>query len=198
MVGIGPEFGAMAKLDAASHTLLLLRRLRGAPRPQSFGSKLSPANAVAWSSICRRKCVQKWMRNLRQLCAPSRPSRTGSQRVPSCYRGCVRPDPHARAARAQLFHTSAAVQLGGHRGRVLRLKAGDIAVPPAGTGHQSSAQATTSRSSGAYPPSGTYDELQKQQRPQACSDDHFQSRAAAQGPGPCGVVVGLSSPGAMK
>ena len=35
-----------------------------------------------------------------------------------CYRGCVRPDPHARAARAQLFHTSAAVQLGGHRGRV--------------------------------------------------------------------------------
>jgi hypothetical protein len=118
MVGIGPEFGARAKLDAASHTLLLLRRWRGAPRPQSFGSKLSPANAVAWSSICRRKCVQKWMRNLRQLCAPSRPSRTGSQRVPSCYRDCVRLDPHARAAPAQLFHTSAAVQLGGHRGRV--------------------------------------------------------------------------------
>ena len=28
---------------------------------------------VACSSVCRRKCVQKWMRNLRQLYAPSRP-----------------------------------------------------------------------------------------------------------------------------
>ena len=50
----------------------LLHRVKGAPHRKAW-IKSQCANAVACSSVCRRKCVQKWMRNLRQLCAPSRP-----------------------------------------------------------------------------------------------------------------------------
>ena len=65
----GPGFARVS--NAASHTQLL-HRVKGAPHRKAW-IKSQCANAVACSSVCRRKCVQKSMRNLRQLCAPSRP-----------------------------------------------------------------------------------------------------------------------------
>jgi hypothetical protein len=53
-------------------TRQLLHRVKGAPHRKAW-IKSQCANSVACSSVCRRKCVQKSMRNLRQLCAPSRP-----------------------------------------------------------------------------------------------------------------------------
>ncbi|RUX52251.1 MAG: cupin [Mesorhizobium sp.] len=60
---------------------------------------------------------------------------------------------------------SAKVQFGGKHGRTLTIKAADVAILPAGTGHQCLAASKDFLVVGAYPPNGTYDECSR-------SEDH--------------------------
>ena len=53
---------------------------------------------------------------------------------------------------------TATVRLGGNKGRILKIEAGDALIIPAGTGHQSLNASRCFLAVGAYPPSGTYDE----------------------------------------
>jgi uncharacterized protein YjlB len=60
------------------------------------------------------------------------------------------------------------VEFGGSHGSKLKLKPGDVAILPAGTGHRCVGASSDLLVVGAYPPSGTYDEC-------TTSEDHKQA-----------------------
>ena len=75
------------------------------------------------------------------------------------------------------------VRFGGNKGRIFTLKAGDVVILPAGTGHQCLSADDDFLVVGAYPATGTYDECTTVERPSARTQDHSEGAAAAQGSG---------------
>ena len=63
----------------------------------------------------------------------------------------------------------ARVRFGGKQGKLFRLKAGDVVILPAGTGHEAIRATTDLLVVGAYPPSGKYDEYTGRQ------DEHIKA-----------------------
>jgi uncharacterized protein YjlB len=82
------------------------------------------------------------------------------------------------------------VQFGGKRGRKLTLKVGDVAILPAGTGHQCLSASGDFLVVGAYPPFGIYDEC----RSWASDDERGRSNIAKTGRPRKDPVYGADGP----
>jgi uncharacterized protein YjlB len=95
---------------------------------------------------------------------------------------------------------SGKVECGGVRGRILTLRAGDVAILPAGTGHRLIESTRNFLVVGAYPDFGTYDECtDSRDRPEAIKRI-AKVRKPAKDPvyGAAGPLIGLWSRGVRK